>query len=71
MQWGKPSGARCIHLDDANLCSLWGSTERPGFCARFSPSLSTCGTSQQEAMKLIDALDRATAPSRPVHQDSP
>ena len=59
---GKPSGARCIHLDNGNLCLLWGSTRRPDFCDHFSPSPGTCGNNQEEAMRLIDLLDRATAP---------
>ena len=58
---GKPAGVRCPQLTPDGLCRLYGQAERPGVCARFRPSLEVCGTSREEALALLSALEAVTA----------
>ena len=60
---GKPAGVRCPHLTDENLCALFGQPNRPEICSSFKPMLDTCGESREEAMSLIELLERATTPA--------
>jgi hypothetical protein len=60
---GKPSGLRCPHLTDQNLCSLFGKPERPAICSSFQANPDCCGTSQAEAFELIDFMEWFTAPN--------
>ncbi|MBI5203170.1 MAG: YkgJ family cysteine cluster protein [Elusimicrobia bacterium] len=60
---GKPAGARCVNLDGAGLCRLWGTPEYPDVCRKFTPAPHVCGTTADEALALIAARDRATRPS--------
>ncbi|HEY1089990.1 MAG TPA: YkgJ family cysteine cluster protein, partial [Burkholderiaceae bacterium] len=32
MESGKPAGVRCIQLDDADRCKIFGRPERPAVC---------------------------------------
>ena len=63
MPHGKPAGVRCVQLDDANRCRIFGRPERPAFCAGLRPSAEMCGSSRAEAMAWLTALDQATSPS--------
>ena len=60
---GKPAGVRCPNLDDSHRCRLWGTATYPEVCRRFRPDPEVCGTTRDEALSLLDALERATAPS--------
>jgi Fe-S-cluster containining protein len=60
---GKRAGERCVHLDAANLCSLFGRPERPRFCIDLRPEPSMCGSSDAEAMAILTRLERATRPA--------
>ena len=62
MPQGKPAGVRCVQLDDANRCRLFGRPERPGFCGGLQPSEQMCGRTREQAMVWIASLERATAP---------
>ncbi len=64
MPGGKPAGVRCVQLDDAGLCRLFGLPERPAVCVRFRASQETCGRSAEEAFVLLVELERLTAPGR-------
>ncbi|SEK31102.1 YkgJ family cysteine cluster protein [Halomonas daqiaonensis] len=57
---GKPAGMRCIQLDDANLCRLFGDPRRPGVCTRFDYDPELCGERREEALRRIEALELAT-----------
>ncbi|WP_051333385.1 YkgJ family cysteine cluster protein [Aliagarivorans marinus] len=57
---GKPSGTRCIQLDDNNLCKLFGKPERPKVCLQFKACPSVCGDNQAEALENIYYLERLT-----------
>jgi hypothetical protein len=59
---GKPAGVRCIQLDDANGCKIFGQATRPAVCSGLQPSLEMCGTTREQAMHWIDQLERETAP---------
>ena len=63
MPEGKPSGVRCLHLTDNNLCALFGKAERPEICSAFKPSIDFCGGSRDEAVGLIYRLEVLTSPS--------
>jgi len=62
MPEGKPAGMRCIQLTDANSCALFGKPERPGVCQRLRPEPAMCGASRMEAMRIIAAMEAASAP---------
>lgn len=57
---GKPAGQRCLHLDAANLCLLFGTELRPDFCAAFAASVDVCGDSADEALRIIGWWERQT-----------
>jgi Fe-S-cluster containining protein len=59
---GKPAGVRCVQLADDNLCRIFGRPERPAFCGGLQPSVEMCGSSREQAIRWLDALERATAP---------
>lgn len=61
MPEGKPAGVRCVQLDERNLCRLFGRAERPAVCAQFAADPAVCGASDQQALHLLDELERLTA----------
>jgi hypothetical protein len=60
MPKGKPSGERCVQLDDNNLCKLFGKPERPKVCLSFKACPDVCGDSDRAAMDNIFELERLT-----------
>jgi Fe-S-cluster containining protein len=58
---GKPAGVRCLHLDERNLCVLFGRPERPAFCLGWQPGPDMCGAGFDEAMANIAAMEARTA----------
>lgn len=63
MPSGKPAGVKCVQLTDKGLCALFGKPERPKICSSFQAMPETCGNSWKEAFRLINELERATAPA--------
>ncbi len=67
MPHGKPAGVRCVQLDEANRCRIFGDPARPAVCGSLQPSVEMCGASadasatQAHAMRFLQALERATA----------
>lgn len=59
---GKPSGVRCVQLTPDNRCKLFGRPERPEVCVRLRPEPEMCGTSAEEALAYLYALEAATRP---------
>ncbi|MBO1272349.1 MULTISPECIES: YkgJ family cysteine cluster protein [Shewanella] len=57
---GKPAGVRCVHLDQRNLCRLFGKPERPDVCSRFQASTDVCGDSRDQALWLLTNLEQQT-----------
>jgi len=64
MSQGKPSGIRCIHLDQQNLCKLFLRPERPQVCANFKADDELCGNDSEQAIRNILHLEQLTTPSR-------
>ena len=65
MPGGKPAGVRCVNLDPRTLrCRIWGTPEYPEVCRRFRPDPAVCGSSREEAMRLLTDLERLTAPEQ-------
>ncbi len=61
MPQGKAAGVRCLHLDEENLCLLFGSLQRPDFCAKFAASAEVCGESSVQALQIIGWLEQQTS----------
>jgi hypothetical protein len=61
---GKRAGERCVHLDEANACRLFGRPERPRFCIDLRAEPSMCGADAAEAMAILDDLERRTGQTR-------
>jgi hypothetical protein len=49
-----------VQLTDDLSCALYGRPGRPAFCVGLRPSPDMCGTTVEEAMRLIAALEAAT-----------
>jgi Fe-S-cluster containining protein len=60
MPHGKPAGVRCVQLDEANRCRLFGQPERPAVCARLRPEPAMCGNDRAHALAWLGALEAAT-----------
>lgn len=60
---GKPAGVRCVQLGDDERCRIFGKPERPAFCGGLQPSREMCGDTREQAIRWLDALERATAPA--------
>ena len=61
---GKPAGVRCVQLTDDLRCAIYGQPERPAVCNSLRPMEDICGASASEALALLAALEKATAPGR-------
>lgn len=62
MPEGKPASVRCVQLSAEKLCLLNGEPERPLVCVNLKPSRRMCGSSMEEAMEYLRALEEATKP---------
>ncbi|MDP2451967.1 MAG: YkgJ family cysteine cluster protein [Polaromonas sp.] len=62
MPQGKPAGMRCVQLDEANACRIFGQPERPAVCGQLMPSVEMCGASAPAALVWLTRLELATAP---------
>lgn len=58
----KPAGVRCVQLDEADRCRLFGRPERPAVCASLTPSPEMCGDSREQAMRWLGWMEQSTAP---------
>jgi hypothetical protein len=65
MPHGKPAGVRCVNLDEAHRCSIFGQPGRPAFCGGLQPSAEMCGDSRGQALHWLGTLERLTAPGGP------
>jgi hypothetical protein len=62
MPLGKPAGVRCVQLDAAERCRIFGHPERPAVCLSLMPSAEMCGASRQHALQWLARLEVQTAP---------
>jgi len=60
MPAGKPAGVACVQLDPQLRCRLFGDPRRPAVCTSLRPEPGMCGTSREEALHLIEQLERQT-----------
>jgi hypothetical protein len=60
MPQGKPAGVRCVQLDDADRCRLFGRPERPAVCSSLQPTADMCGPSRTHALRWLQRLEEAT-----------
>jgi uncharacterized protein len=58
---GKPAGADCRFLTADFRCAIFGRPERPSCCAGLQPSAEMCGSTRDDALTWLTALERATA----------
>jgi hypothetical protein len=64
MPRGKPAGVVCVNLDRATyLCRIWNTPEYPDVCRRFRAEPGACGSTREEALVLLEGLERLTAPA--------
>ena len=64
MPQGKPAGVRCVQLDDALRCRIFGQPSRPAVCGQLRPSLEMCGPVADQgahALRYLTQLEHATA----------
>jgi hypothetical protein len=66
MPGGKPAGVRCVQLDAANCCLIFGQPERPAVCGQLKPSNEMCNDSAPAALAWLTRLEVATAPVAPA-----
>ena len=67
MPQGKPAGVRCVQLDDANRCLIFGQPGRPAVCGSLTPSREMCGASAAAALTWLTRLERETRPAPGTH----
>lgn len=60
MPEGKAAGVRCVQLDDANLCRLFGDSRRPEVCKRFDYDPELCGDNREQALERIATWEALT-----------
>ena len=63
MPQGKPAGVRCIQLDAASRCMIFGLPERPAVCSSLAPAPEMCGAGREAAMLFLGRLERDTQPA--------
>ncbi|MBY0454030.1 MAG: YkgJ family cysteine cluster protein [Burkholderiaceae bacterium] len=62
MPAGKPAGVRCVQLDAAQRCRIFGQAGRPAVCGQLQASQEMCGANAHEAQIWLTQLDVATTP---------
>jgi hypothetical protein len=60
---GKPAGVRCVQLDGAERCKLFGDPRRPAFCLGLQPNVEMCGDSREHALQFLACLESSTRPA--------
>jgi hypothetical protein len=55
---GKPAGVRCIHLLDDYTCAIYNDPQKPKVCDDFKAEPEFCGTTREEALKILSTLSR-------------
>ena len=63
MPAGKAAGVRCVQLDPANRCRLFGRPERLVVCGQLQPSREMCGANAVDALVWLTKLERDTQPA--------
>jgi len=66
MPEGKPAYVRCVQLDEANRCLLFGLPERPAVCVSYAASIELCGETNDYAFVQLEKLERMTRPEKMI-----
>jgi hypothetical protein len=53
---GKEAGVRCINLLDDYRCAIYNEPGYPKVCSGFNAEPEFCGSSQEEAMRILGSL---------------
>ncbi|MDR3418001.1 MAG: YkgJ family cysteine cluster protein [Nevskia sp.] len=61
MPQGKAAGVRCVQLDGADRCRLFGDPRRPVVCSSLRPGREMCGETREQALVYLERLERATS----------
>ena len=61
MPHGKPAGIPCVQLLPDMRCAIFGRPERPAVCAAFDADAEACGSSNEEALRILAEWERITA----------
>lgn len=61
---GKPAGVRCPQLTLDNRCLLFGKPERPAVCGELAASLEMCGSTNEDAFRILAELEQLTSPNQ-------
>jgi uncharacterized protein len=56
MPGGKPSGVRCIHLNDNYQCNIHNDPGKPKVCDDFKAEMEFCGSTRDEALKILYSI---------------
>ncbi|MFV0478386.1 MAG: YkgJ family cysteine cluster protein [Parahaliea sp.] len=64
MPAGKAAGTRCVHLDEQQRCRIFDDPRRPQICASFMPEEAFCGSSTEQALSILMALEIQTRTSQ-------
>lgn len=64
MPGGKPAGVRCVQLDTAGRCVIFGRPERPAVCSSLRPSFEMCGSSAEAALTFLKNLEEISRPAK-------
>lgn len=62
MPQGKPAGVRCIQLDSANQCLIFGQPGWPAVCAQLQAAPDMCGADAGHALVFLARLEAQTQP---------
>jgi Fe-S-cluster containining protein len=62
MPGGKPAGVPCIHLTAGLKCGIYHDPARPDVCNNFKADPLVCGNNREEAISLLEALERGEVP---------
>lgn len=65
MPQGKPAGVRCVQLDHALRCRLFGQPARPAVCRQLRPNADMCGPAPDGGAHALLYLARLEAATRP------
>ena len=63
MPRGKPAGVRCVQLDAAGRCRLFGDPRRPAVCGSLQPTREMCGDGRDHALRWLSRLESDTQPA--------
>jgi hypothetical protein len=63
MPGGKPAFTPCIHFNAVTrTCEIWMTGEYPDVCRNFTPTPECCGSSREDAIRLLGEMEKLTRP---------